>query len=102
MFKKDFPYFQTSKTVYLDNGATTQNQKVLLILKLSIMSNIVQIHTEVILVMQIKQHKSLKKKEIILKEFINASKKKKLFYKRCNRIYKFYCLLLFAKKILKL
>ena len=27
MFKKDFPYFQKSKTVYLDNGATTQKPK---------------------------------------------------------------------------
>lgn len=27
MFKKDFPYFQNSKTVYLDNGATTQKPK---------------------------------------------------------------------------
>lgn len=27
MFKKDFPYFQNSKTIYLDNGATTQKPK---------------------------------------------------------------------------
>lgn len=30
MYKKDFPFFQNSKTVYLDNGATTQKpQKVI-------------------------------------------------------------------------
>lgn len=27
MFKKDFPYFSNTKTVYLDNGATTQKPK---------------------------------------------------------------------------
>ena len=27
MFKKDFPYFQNSQIVYLDNGATTQKPK---------------------------------------------------------------------------
>ena len=27
MFKNDFPYFQNSKTTYLDNGATTQKPK---------------------------------------------------------------------------
>ena len=30
MFKKDFPYFQNSKIVYLDNGATTQKPKVVI------------------------------------------------------------------------
>ena len=27
MFKKDFPYFKNSQTIYLDNGATTQKPK---------------------------------------------------------------------------
>ena len=27
MFKKDFPYFKNSQTIYFDNGATTQKPK---------------------------------------------------------------------------
>lgn len=30
MFKKDFPFFQNSKLVYLDNGATTQKPKIVI------------------------------------------------------------------------
>jgi cysteine desulfurase / selenocysteine lyase len=80
MFKKDFPYFQNSKTVYLDNGATTQKPK-------AVIDSQVEYYTEYCS----NTHRSnfghankatqeFEKTRVLLKEFINASKKEEIIF----------------------
>ncbi|MDN5072981.1 cysteine desulfurase [Aliarcobacter butzleri] len=80
MFKNDFPYFQNSKTTYLDNGATTQKPK-------SVIDSQVQYYEHYCS----NTHRSnfgdankatleFEKTRKILKEFINASKKEEIIF----------------------
>ena len=80
MFKNDFPYFQNSKTKYLDNGATTQKPK-------SVIDSQVEYYEHYCS----NTHRSnfgdankatleFEKTRKILKEFINASKKEEIIF----------------------
>lgn len=80
MFKKDFPYFQNSKIVYLDNGATTQKPK-------AVIDSQVEYYTQYCS----NTHRSnfghankatqeFEKTRVLLKEFINASKKEEIIF----------------------
>ncbi|MDN5112369.1 cysteine desulfurase [Aliarcobacter butzleri] len=80
MFKNDFPYFQNSKTTYLDNGATTQKPK-------SVIDSQVEYYDHYCS----NTHRSnfgdankatleFEKTRKILKEFINASKKEEIIF----------------------
>lgn len=80
MFKKDFPYFQKSKTVYLDNGATTQKPKV-------VIDSLVEYYETYCA----NTHRSnfghankatqeFEKTRVLLKEFINASKNEEIIF----------------------
>lgn len=80
MFKNDFPYFQNSKTTYLDNGATTQKPK-------SVINSQIEYYEHYCS----NTHRSnfgdankatleFEKTRKILKEFINASKKEEIIF----------------------
>ncbi|WP_323592090.1 aminotransferase class V-fold PLP-dependent enzyme [Aliarcobacter butzleri] len=80
MFKNDFPYFQNSKTTYLDNGATTQKPK-------SVIDSQVEYYEHYCS----NTHRSnfgdankatleFEKTRKILKKFINASKKEEIIF----------------------
>ena len=80
MFRNDFPYFQNSKTVYLDNGATTQKPK-------SVIDSQVEYYEQYCS----NTHRSnfghankatqeLEKTRRLLKEFINASKNEEIIF----------------------
>ena len=80
MFRKDFPYFQNSKTVYLDNGATTQKPK-------SVIDSQVEYYEQYCS----NTHRSnfghankatqeFEKTRRLLKEFINASKNEEIIF----------------------
>lgn len=80
MFRKDFPYFQNSKTVYLDNGATTQKPK-------SVIDSQVEYYEQYCS----NTHRSnfghankatseFEKTRKLLKEFINASKNEEIIF----------------------
>lgn len=80
MFKNDFPYFQNSKTTYLDSGATTQKPK-------SVIDSQVEYYEHYCS----NTHRSnfgdankatleFEKTRKILKEFINASKKEEIIF----------------------
>ncbi|MFW3425639.1 aminotransferase class V-fold PLP-dependent enzyme [Aliarcobacter butzleri] len=80
MFKNDFPYFQNSKTTYLDNGATTQKPK-------SVIDSQIEYYEHYCS----NTHRSnfgdankatleFEKTRRILKEFINASKKEEIIF----------------------
>ena len=80
MFKKDFPYFQNSQIVYLDNGATTQKPK-------SVIDSQVEYYEKYCS----NTHRSnfghankatqeFENTRVILKDFINASKKEEIIF----------------------
>ena len=80
MFRNDFPYFQNSKTVYLDNGATTQKPK-------SVIDSQVEYYEQYCS----NTHRSnfghankatqeFEKTRVLLKEFINASKNEEIIF----------------------
>jgi cysteine desulfurase / selenocysteine lyase len=80
MFKNDFPYFQNSKTVYLDNGATTQKPK-----------SVIDSQVEYYETYCANTHRSnfghankatqeFEKTRVLLKEFINASKNEEIIF----------------------
>ena len=80
MFRKDFPYFQNSKTIYLDNGATTQKPK-------SVIDSQVEYYEKYCA----NTHRSnfghankatqeFEKTRGLLKEFINASKNEEIIF----------------------
>ena len=80
MFKKDFPYFQNSKTVYLDNGATSQKPK-----------SVIDSQVEYYETYCSNTHRSnfghankatleFEKTRTILKNFINASKNEEIIF----------------------
>lgn len=80
MFRNDFPYFQNSKTVYLDNGATTQKPK-------SVIDSQVEYYEQYCS----NTHRSnfghankatqeFEKTRVLLKNFINASKNEEIIF----------------------
>ena len=80
MFRNDFPYFQNSKTVYLDNGATTQKPK-------SVIDSQVEYYEQYCS----NTHRSnfghankatqeFEKTRVLLKKFINASKNEEIIF----------------------
>jgi cysteine desulfurase/selenocysteine lyase len=80
MFKKDFPYFKNSKTIYLDNGATTQKPK-----------SVIDSQVEYYETYCANTHRSnfghankatqeFEKTRTILKNFINASKNEEIIF----------------------
>ena len=80
MFKKDFPYFQNSQIVYLDNGATTQKPK-------SVIDSQVEYYEKYCS----NTHRSnfghankatqeFENTRVILKDFINASSKEEIIF----------------------
>lgn len=80
MFKKDFPYFQNSKTIYLDNGATSQKPK-----------SVIDSQVEYYETYCSNTHRSnfghankatleFEKTRTILKNFINASKNEEIIF----------------------
>ena len=80
MFRKDFPYFQNSKTIYLDNGATTQKPK-------SVIDSQVEYYEKYCA----NTHRSnfghankatqeFEKTRVLLKDFINASKNEEIIF----------------------
>jgi len=80
MFKKDFPYFSNSETVYLDNGATTQKPQ-------SVVDSQIEYYTKYCA----NTHRSsfgdanlattkYEKTRKILKDFINASSKEEIIF----------------------
>ena len=80
MFKKDFPYFQKSKIVYLDNGATTQKPK-----------SVIDSQVEYYETYCANTHRSnfghankatqeFEKTRVLLKEFINASNNEEIIF----------------------
>ena len=80
MFRNDFPYFQNSKTVYLDNGATTQKPK-------SVIDSQVEYYEQYCSNTHRsnfghanKATKEFEKTRRLLKEFINASKNEEIIF----------------------
>ena len=80
MFKKDFPYFSNSDTVYLDNGATTQKPK-------SVIDSQIEYYTKYCANTHRSSYGDANKATIkyeesrkILQEFINASKKEEIIF----------------------
>lgn len=80
MFKKDFPYFNNSKTVYLDNAATTQKPQ-------SVIDSQIEYYEKYCA----NTHRSnfghankatinFEKTRTLLKEFINASKNEEIIF----------------------
>lgn len=80
MFKKDFPYFSNSKTVYLDNGATTQKPQ-------CVIDSQVEYYTKYCA----NTHRSsfgdanlattkYEEARVVLQEFINASSKEEIIF----------------------
>ena len=80
MFKKDFPYFQNSQIIYLDNGATTQKPK-------SVIDSQVEYYEKYCS----NTHRSnfghankatqeFENTRVILKDFINASSKEEIIF----------------------
>ena len=80
MFRNDFPYFQNSKTVYLDNGATTQKPK-----------SVIDSQVEYYETYCANTHRSnfghankatqeFEKTRVLLKNFINASKNEEIIF----------------------
>ncbi len=80
MFKKDFPYFKNSQTIYLDNGATTQKPK-----------SVIDSQVEYYETYCANTHRSnfghankatqeFEKTRTILKNFINASKNEEIIF----------------------
>lgn len=80
MYKNDFPYFQNSKTVYLDNGATTQKPK-------SVIYSQIEYYEQYCSNTHRSNFKDANKATLgfensrkYLKEFINASKTKEIIF----------------------
>jgi len=80
MFKKDFPYFKNSQTIYLDNGATTQKPK-----------SVIDSQVEYYETYCANTHRSnfghankatqeFEKTRTILKNFINASRNEEIIF----------------------
>ena len=80
MFKKDFPYFQNSKTVYLDNGATTQKPKSVIDSQIEYYEQYCSNTHRSNFGHANKATQELEKTRTLLKEFINASKNEEIIF----------------------
>ncbi len=80
MFKKDFPYFQNSKTVYLDNGATTQKPKSVIDSQIEYYEQYCSNTHRSNFGHANKATQEFEKARNTLKEFINASKKEEIIF----------------------
>uniref|UniRef100_UPI004048A83E aminotransferase class V-fold PLP-dependent enzyme n=1 Tax=Aliarcobacter sp. TaxID=2321116 RepID=UPI004048A83E len=80
MFKKDFPYFQNSKTVYLDNGATTQKPKAVIDSQVEYYEQYCSNTHRSNFGHANKATQEFEKTRVLLKEFINASKKEEIIF----------------------
>ncbi|MCG3690846.1 aminotransferase class V-fold PLP-dependent enzyme [Aliarcobacter butzleri] len=80
MFKNDFPYFQNSKTTYLDNGATTQKPKTVIDSQVEYYEHYCSNTHRSNFGDANKATLEFEKTRKILKEFINASKKEEIIF----------------------
>lgn len=80
MFKKDFPYFQNSTTVYLDNGATTQKPKAVIDSQVDYYEKYCSNTHRSNFGHANKATQEFEKTRVLLKEFINASKKEQIIF----------------------
>jgi cysteine desulfurase / selenocysteine lyase len=80
MFKKDFPYFQNSKTIYLDNGATTQKPKVVIDSQIEYYEQYCSNTHRSNFGHANKATQEFEKTRVTLKEFINASKNEEIIF----------------------
>ena len=74
MFKKDFPYFQNSQIIYLDNGATTQKPKSVIDSQVEYYENYCANTHRSNFGHANKATLEFEKTRVILRNFINASK----------------------------
>jgi cysteine desulfurase / selenocysteine lyase len=80
MFKKDFPYFQNSKTIYLDNGATTQKPKTVIDSQVEYYEQYCSNTHRSNFGHANKATQEFEKTRVLLKEFINASKNEEIIF----------------------
>ena len=80
MFKKDFPYFQNSKTIYLDNAATTQKPKAVIDSQVDYYEKYCSNTHRSNFGHANKATQEFEKTRVLLKEFINASKKEQIIF----------------------
>jgi cysteine desulfurase/selenocysteine lyase len=80
MFKKDFPYFQNSKTIYLDNGATTQKPKPVIDSQVEYYENYCANTHRSNFGHANKATLEFEKTRVILRNFINASKNEEIIF----------------------
>ncbi len=80
MFKKDFPYFKNSQTIYLDNGATTQKPKVVIDSQIEYYETYCANTHRSNFGHANKATQEFEKTRTILKNFINASKNEEIIF----------------------
>ena len=80
MFKKDFPYFQNSKTIYLDNAATTQKPKAVIDSQVEYYEQYCSNTHRSNFGHANKATQEFEKTRVLLKEFINASTKEEIIF----------------------
>ena len=80
MFKKDFPYFQNSKTIYLDNAATTQKPKAVINSQVEYYEQYCSNTHRSNFGHANKATQEFEKARVLLKEFINASTKEEIIF----------------------
>ena len=80
MFKKDFPYFQNSKTIYLDNAATTQKPKAVINSQVEYYEQYCSNTHRSNFGHANKATQEFEKTRVLLKEFINASTKEEIIF----------------------
>ena len=80
MFKKDFPYFQNSKTIYLDNAATTQKPKAVIDSQIEYYEQYCSNTHRSNFGHANKATQEFEKARVLLKEFINASTKEEIIF----------------------
>jgi cysteine desulfurase / selenocysteine lyase len=80
MFKKDFPYFQNSQIVYLDNGATTQKPKSVIDSQIDYYEKYCSNTHRSNFGHANKATQEFENTRVILKDFINASKKEEIIF----------------------
>ena len=80
MFKKDFPYFKNSQTIYLDNGATTQKPKAVIDSQVEYYETYCANTHRSNFGHANKATQEFEKTRTILKNFINASKNEEIIF----------------------
>ena len=80
MFRNDFPYFQNSKTIYLDNAATTQKPKAVIDSQIEYYEQYCSNTHRSNFGHANKATQEFEKTRRLLKEFINASKNEEIIF----------------------